>query len=438
MRLIRLFLFLSVVLGVSSCAVVQSGLGKSVLKKNLTKSPFFNSHFTGFVLYDPETEENLFSWNEEKYFNLASNTKLLTLYASLQLLGDSIPGLLYQIEDDTLYFQPTGDPTFLHPVAKRQRALELLSDTSKSLAFVPVTFDDNKQAPGWTWEDYQYYYQPERTSFPIYANSVSFLYDTLEDKFEVYPKFFEDFVEILEEPEPIPQRSRTANIFAFHPDTARSNYKNRVPFLTSDELTIHLLEDTLHKDISVRPRFNFDDPDTLFSVPAYDLYAFMLKVSDNLTAEHLLYLCAFNSGWEINSSIVRRHILNQNFSGHDNTPIWRDGSGLSRYNLATPSFMIELMKKINHEIPLRTMKQMFSVGGSDGTLRNYYKPKPGEQPYIFGKTGTLSNNHNLTGIIETSSGRQLFFSFMNNNYPSGSRTVKKEMEKVMRVIYEKY
>ncbi len=438
MKALRFLVFLSLALWVTGCTTLKSGLSKTALKKELSRSEFFNSHFTGFQLYDPVSKEALYGWNEDKYFNLASNTKLLTWYASLELLGDSIPGLLYQIQNDTLFFQGTGDPTFLHPSVESQRAFELLSDTTKQLCFVPSEFSDNKQAPGWTWEDYQYYYQQERSPFPIYANSVSFIYDTLENVFEVYPPFFKDFVEIQEEPEPIPQRAREANIFAFAPDTARSNYKNRVPFITSDELTVALLEDTLNRFISVREGFRFSETDTIFSVPSLDLYAYMLKVSDNFTAEHLLYLCAFAQGWEVNSSIVRRHILNFYLRDLEKKPIWRDGSGLSRYNLATPASMIQVLEKINQKIPIGTMKQMMPIGGVDGTLRNYYEPLEGEQPYVFAKTGTLSNNHNLTGIVETASGRHLFFSFMNNNYPSGSTPVKREMEKVMRLIYEKY
>lgn len=431
-------IFIFIIWCITGCVGLKSKLNTAQLKKELVKAPYFNSHFTGFALYDPKTEEYLYEWNEDKYFNLASNTKLFTFYAGLRILGDSIPGLIYEIKDDTLFFTGTGDPTFLHPSLDRHRTFDLLNDTTKTLVYVQTDFKDDTKAAGWSWEDYQYYYQPERSGFPIYGNVVSFLYDTLSDSFSVYPKFFEDYVDILDEPNQLPQRNLNANIFSFAPDTARSDYKNRVPFITSDELVIRLLEDTLKRKVGYRENFDLKWPKTHFSLPSWDLYAYMLKVSDNLTAEQLIYTCAATLNKELNSDQVRRYVTQQYFSDTKHPPIWRDGSGLSRYNLATPTFMIDLLRKIEKEVPMNSLKQMMAIGGVDGTIRNYYKPKPGEQPYVFGKTGTLSNNHDLTGIIETKSGRNLFFSFMNNNYPSGSIPVKKEMEKVLRLIYEKY
>ncbi|MFY0628033.1 MAG: D-alanyl-D-alanine carboxypeptidase [Reichenbachiella sp.] len=422
----------------SGCVAIKSKYNSTLLKKNLNKSSYFNSHFTGFALFDPKTDEYLYEWNANKYFNMASNTKLLTLYAGLRILGDSIPGLIYEEKHDTLYFTGTGDPSFLHPSLDRNRVFDFLQDTSKVLVYVKTSFDDNTKASGWTWEDYQYYYQPERSGFPIYGNVVSFLYDSLADSFYVYPNFFNDYVEILDDPSPAPQRNLNANIFSFAPDTSRSNYKNRVPFITSDEMVIRLLEDTLKQKVNYKKEFEFVKPKTYYSLPTWDVYAYMLKVSDNLTAEQLIYNCATVLDYDLNSDQVRRYVTQQFFRDVKHPPIWRDGSGLSRYNLATPIFMIELMNKIEQEVPLATLKNMMPVGGVDGTIKNYYKALEGEQPYVFAKTGTLSNNHNLTGVIQTESGNDLYFSFMNNNYPTGSYPVKKEMEKILRMIYENF
>jgi D-alanyl-D-alanine carboxypeptidase/D-alanyl-D-alanine-endopeptidase (penicillin-binding protein 4) len=118
--------------------------------------------------------------------------------------------------------------------------------------------------------------------------------------------------------------------------------------------------------------------------------------------------------------------------------IWKDGCGLSRYNLVTPTAMVKLIAFIIDDIGIEQFKKLVPAGGRDGTLRNYYKPLEGEDFYVFAKTGTLSNVHNLTGVVHTQSGRDLYFSFMNNNYPAGSRPVKLEIEKVLRLVYERY
>lgn len=424
----------------SSCATLKGKYHRDLLNKSLVGSPLFSSHLTGFALYDPVDSTYLYQWNENKYFTPASNTKLLTFYAGLKLMRDSVPALKYKIKNDSLFFTGTGDPTFLHPDFEEQPIFELLKDTTYSLHYVKPDFTDNEFAPGWSWEDYEYYFQPERSAFPIYANSIRYVYDSITDSFGVQPKFFSDFADIreIDSEKKSPYRLKNTNIFSFAPDTARIAYKNSVPFKTSDELTVILLEDTLKRKIGWVKDFDFDSSRIAYSRPSMQLFAFMLKRSDNLSAEQILYLCASEMRMPLEADAIRQYIQTQNLKVYPRSPIWKDGSGLSRYNLVTPRGMIEVLNHISKEISIDEMKQVLSVGGVDGTLKNWYKPLEGELPYVFAKTGTLSNNHNLTGIVHTKSGRDLYFSFMNNNYPSGSRPVKLEMQKVMRLIYERY
>lgn len=435
-----LLLFISSSLILSSCATLKGKYHRDLLNKSLVGSPLFNSHLTGFVLYDPADSTFLYEWNEDKYFAPASNTKLLTFYAGLTMMSDSVPALKYEIRNDSLFFTGTGDPTFLHPDFEYQPVFTLMQDTAYSLHYVSADFKDDKFAPGWSWEDYEYYFQPERSAFPIYGNTIGYVYDSVQQTFDVLPKFFSDFAEVLaiDAEKKSPYRLKNTNIFSFAPDTARSAYKNSVPFKTSDELTVTLLEDTLKRRIHWVKNFDFNNAQLMYSRPAKQLFAFMLKRSDNLAAEQILYLSAAEMRMPLSADHIIDLTQEQNLKIYPRPPIWRDGSGLSRYNLVTPRSMIKVLNYISTEISIDEMKQVLSIGGLDGTLKNWYKPLDGEYPYVFAKTGTLSNNHNLTGIIQTQSGRNLFFSFMNNNYPSGSRPIKLEMEKVMRLIYEHY
>ena len=407
-------------------------------KKYLEKSEFFNGHFTGFVLFDPQIEEYLYEWNADKYFNPASNVKLLSYFAGLKLLGDSIPGLTYQMLNDTVYFMGTGDPTFLHFAFEGQKAYRWMERQEKPMVYVPRGFLDKEKADGWTWEDYQYYYQPERSVFPLYGNEVSILLsDSVALNYTVIPKFFSSFTELVTHPVTY-QRHPYYNIFSYRPSAQRSQYKSRVPFITSDELAAKLLGDTLDREIILRDTVLAGEFQTQYSVSASEYYAYMLKMSDNLLAEQLSYLICHEQNWPMSSAIVRDHVLFSYFDGMSHKPIWKDGSGLSRYNLATPRSMAELIGMIVDEVGVDELKRVLPAGGVDGTIEKWYKPKTGEQPYVFAKTGTLSNNHNLTGLLETRSGRMLYFSFMNNHFDSGSSIVKQEMEKVLRMIYEKY
>ncbi|MEQ6122072.1 D-alanyl-D-alanine carboxypeptidase [Reichenbachiella sp. MALMAid0571] len=433
------FLIILTVLLLSACTVIKTKMATSVVKKSVAKSALFNSHFTGFVLYDPKTKQYLQEYNADKYFAPASNTKLFTFYSGLKILGNSVPALKYVINEDSLIFWGTGDPTFLHPDFSDQPVLEFLQNTDKDLYYATGNFQDTHYGAGWAWDDYSYYYQTERSAMPIYGNTVNFVRDSVKSEYEIVPPFFNDFSDILDQEMPsfYPNRSLEHNIFPYYPDSSKSDRKNRIPFKVSDELLVTLLMDTLKKPVNIIPYKPRESSITLYSEGSNKVYAMMLKVSDNFLAEQILYMCAAEKGDTLNSSRIRNYMITNHLDDLPSPPVWKDGSGLSRYNLFTPRSMVVLLEKIKQELPESTLLALLPVGGIDGTLKEWYKSETGE-PYVFAKTGTFSNNHALSGFIRTKTGKLLTFSFMHNNYNSPSTPVKLEMEKTLRLIRDKY
>ncbi|MEQ8574528.1 MAG: D-alanyl-D-alanine carboxypeptidase, partial [Fulvivirga sp.] len=50
-------------------------------------------HHAGLLVVDAETGKTLISHNADKHFIPASNTKILTLFSSLKVIGERVPAL---------------------------------------------------------------------------------------------------------------------------------------------------------------------------------------------------------------------------------------------------------------------------------------------------------------------------------------------------------
>ena len=173
---------------ISSCASTRNKTQKSI--KNLLNTSFYENQFTGLVVLDPIAKDTILNVNGKKYFTPASTTKIFTLFASLQLLPEYLPTVKYITQNDTLYIQGTGAPTTLHSRFKDTIFTQFLKE-HKHIALDLNNFKDQKYGPGWAWEDYAYYYQPEKSGFPLYGNTVRMFKN---EEVHVIPDFFKDKV----------------------------------------------------------------------------------------------------------------------------------------------------------------------------------------------------------------------------------------------------
>src|SRR5258705_12186003 len=97
-----------------SCSV-QKQIAKSA-NENVLNAPALQTAHVGISIYEPAANKYWYNYQGEHYFVPASNTKIPTCYAAMRYLGDSLVGLEYVLDNDTLIsLRPTGDPTFLHP-----------------------------------------------------------------------------------------------------------------------------------------------------------------------------------------------------------------------------------------------------------------------------------------------------------------------------------
>ncbi len=416
-----------------------------MLATMLDTSEVFSSHLTGFALYDPAADSMIYARNGSRYFTPASNMKLFTFYAGLKLLPDSIKGLEYVVNGDSLIFWGTGDPSLLHPDFGNGNVYTFLKNREEKLYFSDANFDDEPLGPGWSWSDYRHHYQVEKSSLPVFGNVARFTVQEInirkiafsDSGLAVSPKYFQSFVEEKNEGSNVfLRRGMAANEFAYEPVADTTTYTVDKPFHYNPQLITGMLTDTLDRRVEYIEKERPDSVNEIYSIPTDTAYKQMLQSSDNFIAEQLLLVMASELEMPLNSQSVIDKVDSEYLKMLPQEPQWVDGSGLSRYNMVTPISMIHLLQAVEGEFADDDkLFELFPAGGERGTIQDWYGPRDNGPPYIYAKTGTLSNNHSLSGYLITQSGKKLLFSFMNNHYVTSSSVVKKEMEKILWFIH---
>ena len=414
-----------------------SGVSTSRLKKTLEATEDRFQDHTGFVLYDPEKNKAIFDYNGARYFTPASNTKIFTFFTALKVLGDSVPALEYIQRNDSIIFWGTGDPSFLYKeVFYDSGVYNFLKEAPGNLYFSNANFQTTHFGEGWAWDDYNSGYSPERSSFPVYGNIVSVIAD--HDILRIAPDYFSSFFELGVEKETTDiVRDLHENKFLVHQANQMSEVREiNIPFHVDSITFYSLLADTLKRPVFSVSKKLPPFTNTIHSIHLDSLYSVMMQESDNFIAEQLLLMCANVLSDSLKPEIAIDFMKRTHLADLPDRPVWVDGSGLSRYNLFTPRSIVKLWDKIWKAVPRERLFPLLATGGINGTIRKWYFGN--DAPYIFGKTGSLSNNHCLSGFLVTRKGKVLIFSFMNSNYTTSTNAIRRNMESILKQIHEKY
>ncbi|HET7463854.1 MAG TPA: D-alanyl-D-alanine carboxypeptidase/D-alanyl-D-alanine-endopeptidase [Longimicrobium sp.] len=111
-----------------------------------------------------------------------------------------------------------------------------------------------------------------------------------------------------------------------------------------------------------------------------------------------------------------------------------DGSGLSRYNLVAPQFLIGVLEHMRRSPNYQTFYAALPVAGVDGTLRSRMKGTPLEGN-VHAKTGTVSNVRSLSGYMTTAAGEPIVFSILVNHHTLTSRDADRLAEMALMRVY---
>lgn len=408
------------------------------ITKILDQDSVFNQSHTGLVVTDLTGAETIFNYKGSHYFTPASNTKLLTFYTALNVLDEKIVGLKYSETKDSIIIWGTGDPSFLNPKLEENNTLsDFLRNTKKQIYFSSSNFMDEHYGSGWSWDDYNYGYQTEKNSLPMYGNLVNFSKPLRDSDFSITPEYFTTLTQPALDPQQLTimrDESQNQFLYDYYKLERLYNLDRNLPFRTQDETIVQLLSKHLGKEIKLA-NISITDRKTqhLRSVRSDSLYKLMLQPSDNFVAEQLLLNCAS----ELFDTLNTRKIINWSkdnlLSKMPHEFQWVDGSGLSRYNMITPENMVHLLSLIYGKVPEKRLFDLLPTAGESGTIRNLYEA---EKPFIHAKTGSLRNNHSLSGYLVGDSGKVYIFSLMNSNYVVPNSELKGGMDRILRILKE--
>jgi serine-type D-Ala-D-Ala carboxypeptidase/endopeptidase (penicillin-binding protein 4) len=405
------------------------------LESNISTNKTFDNSFIGFMLFDLKNKREVINHNGNKYFTPASNTKLFTFYTSINILGDSIPALKYCIKGDSLIFWGTGNPYLVnYDLPADSTVINFLRERKEKLFYCDDNFTDQRYGDGWAWNDHIYYYQLDKSPMPVYGNMIHIEFTS--DSTFVYPEILRDKITFVADSF-INTRSFDKNDFVV--GKFRSGDFLKVPLKTDSEVIISLLSALSGKSISKFYDKNFivSPTSTLKQQTGDSIYIRLLHDSDNFIAEQLLLMCSSTLYDTMETKRAIEFSKQKLMTYLQDSCRWVDGSGLSRYNLFMPRSMISVLTQIYDKIGLERIKVLFPeivLSESREEQQKYSDNGAG----VYAKSGSLSNNYNLSGYIITNKSNIYLFSFMNNHFLGNNKMIRSEIINTLRYIISNY
>ena len=176
-------------------------------------------------------------------------------------------------------------------------------------------------------------------------------------------------------------------------------------------------------DCPTMPR-HLDTLAVLTSAPLQDVLPAMAKPSQNQIAESL-FLTVGREGAGVASADSARRVVGDQLRAWGVQPerdaVVRDGSGLSRHDLLTPTALVRVLDAARR-LPGPAFADALPIAGVDGTLGARLRGTAAAGR-VRAKTGSLDRVRSLSGYAATADDGLLLFSILCNNYTVPSREV---------------
>ena len=455
--------------------------------------PTNSNAFWGVKIINLQTNETLYERNADRSMLPASNGKLYTTAAALDLLG---PDYTYhtrlytdgQVEGGVLkgnlIVRGAGDPVVgsrfnkQNPTALFKRWADRLQSqgirrVEGHLVGDDDLFDDQPLGLAWSWDDEPYDYSAEISALTFNDNVVDIVLHGQrfgEPATMHWQPGNTDYVQVLNASQTVhPDSSKRINL-------SRARNSNRIALNSEIPLgridTVHatvpnptryflyiarqtMIEEGLSfsgqimdiDDMALKPDYQDGSLrllDDYASPPLQKTISVINKESQNLYAELVLRTLGVvyptaDPDIEPGSAEMGLEAASKTFvkAGIDTSRIHLvDGSGLSRMDLVTPAMTAKLLSYMwNH--PDRGVRSTFiaslPVGGVDGTLDRRFR-RGLAHGNVRAKTGTLTGVSTLSGYVQTAAGTPLLFVLMCNNHTVKTRVVNYYQNQIVELL----
>jgi serine-type D-Ala-D-Ala carboxypeptidase/endopeptidase (penicillin-binding protein 4) len=183
-----------------------------------------------------------------------------------------------------------ADPTTLHQAFGNQaRLFDFLASLNKPVVFCKNQFQDQRFGAGWAWDDYPYYYQAEKSYFPLFGNVVEFEYFPKNQEYIQYPNVLNVRYSYGENTEIT--RPELTNHFEvklpdqhYHADISRT-----APLHVTDSFVLSVITHYLPANSMLSAGCpSVPGKKIWYSLSVDTVYTYMMQRSDNFIAEQLL------------------------------------------------------------------------------------------------------------------------------------------------------
>ena len=155
------------------------------------------------------------------------------------------------------------------------------------------------------------------------------------------------------------------------------------------------------------------------SLPLSETIVRMNKPSDNLLAESLVRLLDARGTYD--AGHARETPFFQSLGVDTSAVALVDGCGVGRRNYVTARSISELLLGMHRRTDWRLYYDSLPIAGVDGTLKSRMIGTSAAGN-VHAKTGTLSQARALSGYVTGRTGRLYVFSLLMNNYPGSARS----------------